>query len=64
MADIFKFKGLMKRSTEKDERKQKLKRSQEAILNKKTPFIVQEAYRTARTNIIFRLQTARTNVRL
>ena len=24
-----------------------------AILNKKTPFVIQEAYRTARTNIIF-----------
>ncbi len=38
-----------------DERRQRLKKSQEAILNKKTPFVIQEAYRTARTNIIFSL---------
>ena len=30
-----------------------LKQSQEAILNKKTAFVIQEAYKTARTNIIF-----------
>ncbi len=36
-----------------DERLRKLKQSQEAILNKKTSFIIQEAYRTARTNIMF-----------
>lgn len=38
-----------------DERRQRLKKSQEAILNKRTPFVIQEAYRTARTNIIFSL---------
>lgn len=30
-----------------------LKQSQQAILNKKTAFVIQEAYKTARTNIIF-----------
>lgn len=34
---------------------QRLKESQESILHKKTPFVIQEAYRTARTNIIFSL---------
>lgn len=38
-----------------DQRRERLKKSQEAILNKKTPFVIQEAYRTARTNIIFSL---------
>ncbi len=32
-----------------------LKRNQMAILHKKTPFIIREAYKTARTNIIFAL---------
>ena len=41
-----------------EERRQRLKKSQEAILNKKTPFVIQEAYRTARTNIIFSLADA------
>lgn len=30
-----------------------LKQSQQAILNKKTAFVIQEAYKTARTNIVF-----------
>ena len=38
-----------------DERRNRLKKSQEMILNKKTSFVIQEAYRTARTNIIFSL---------
>ncbi|MGN0163650.1 MAG: CpsD/CapB family tyrosine-protein kinase [Candidatus Ornithomonoglobus sp.] len=44
-----------KKTEQVDERQQRLKQSQEAILNRKTPFIVQEAYRTARTNIMFSL---------
>lgn len=36
-----------------EERLRKLKQSQESILNKNTSFIIQEAYRTARTNIMF-----------
>lgn len=36
---------------------QRLKESQESILHKKTPFVIQEAYRTARTNIIFSLSS-------
>lgn len=35
-----------------------LKQSQEAILNKKTAFVIQEAYKTARTNIIFSVSGA------
>ena len=54
MANIFKKKTAAENAT-LDERRQRLKKSQEAILNKKTPFIIQEAYRTARTNIIFSL---------
>lgn len=54
MANIFKKKTATENAT-LDERRQRLKKSQEAILNKKTPFIIQEAYRTARTNIIFSL---------
>ena len=38
-----------------DERRNRLRKSQEMILNKKTSFVIQEAYRTARTNIIFSL---------
>jgi len=30
-----------------------LKHNQEAILNTRTPFVIQEAYKTARTNIVF-----------
>lgn len=49
-------KGLFSKKKEQtDVRQQRLKQSQEQILNKKTPFVVQEAYRTARTNIIFAL---------
>ncbi len=56
MANIMKKKPEAKSSeTTLDERRQRLKKSQEAILNKKTPFVIQEAYRTARTNIIFSL---------
>lgn len=54
MANILKKKNNSENTT-LDERRQRLKKSQEAILNKKTPFIIQEAYRTARTNIIFSL---------
>lgn len=36
-----------------DDRINSLKRNQAAIINKKTPFIIQEAYKTARTNTIF-----------
>ena len=54
MANIFKKKTAAENAT-LDERRQRLKKSQEAILNKKTPFVIQEAYRTARTNIIFSL---------
>ena len=52
MANIFKKKTAAENAT-LDERRQRLKKSQEAILNKKTPFVIQESYRTARTNIIF-----------
>ena len=38
-----------------------LKQSQAAILNKKTAFIIQEAYKTARTNIIFSVSGAVSN---
>ena len=54
MANIFKKKTAAENAT-LDARRQSLKKSQEAILNKKTPFVIQEAYRTARTNIIFSL---------
>ena len=54
MANILKKKNNSENTT-LDERRQRLKKSQEAILNKKTPFVIQEAYRTARTNIIFSL---------
>ena len=36
-----------------DDRINSLKRNQAAIINKSTPFIIQEAYKTARTNTIF-----------
>ena len=36
-----------------DEHKQSLKLNQQAIISNKTSFIIQEAYKTARTNIIF-----------
>jgi capsular exopolysaccharide synthesis family protein len=44
-----------KKKQQTDLRQQRLKRDQAQILNKKTSFIVQEAYRTARTNLIFAL---------
>ena len=51
--------GLFSKKPDKDsERQQRLKKSQEAILNRKTPFMVQEAYRTARTNLMFSLAGA------
>ena len=55
MADILKKNTPKTGETTLDERRQRLKKSQEAILNKRTPFVIQEAYRTARTNIIFSL---------
>lgn len=56
MAEQKKKGGLFsKKSDKSSERQQRLKQSQEAILNRKTPFVVQEAYRTARTNIMFSL---------
>lgn len=46
--------GLFGRKMTKQEWRQvSLKRNQMAILNKKTPFVIREAYKTARTNIIF-----------
>ena len=46
--------GLFGRKMTKQEWKQvSLKRNQMAILNKNTPFVIREAYKTARTNIIF-----------
>jgi capsular exopolysaccharide synthesis family protein len=52
-------KGIFRKKTGPvDERQQRLKQSQEAILNRKTPFVVQEAYRTARTNIMFSLASS------
>ena len=54
MANILKKKKESQETT-LDERRQRLKKSQEAILNRKTPFVIREAYRTARTNIIFSL---------
>lgn len=44
-----------KKKEQTDLRQQRLKQSQSQILNKKTSFVIQEAYRTARTNIIFAL---------
>lgn len=44
-----------KKKQQTDLRQQRLKQDQAQILNKKTSFVVQEAYRTARTNIIFAL---------
>ncbi len=42
-----------KKMTQHEWNQLSLKRNQMAIINKKTPFIVKEAYKTARTNIIF-----------
>ncbi len=42
-----------KKMTQQEWKQIALKRNQMAILNKKTPFIIREAYKTARTNIIF-----------
>lgn len=59
MAEQKKKGGLFsKKSDKSSERQQRLKQSQEAILNRKTPFVVQEAYRTARTNIMFSLASS------
>lgn len=44
---------LKKKMTQQEWKQIALKRNQLAILNKKTPFIIKEAYKTARTNIIF-----------
>lgn len=56
MAEQKNKKGLFSKKPDINaQRQQRLKQSQEAILNRKTPFIVQEAYRTARTNIMFSL---------
>ena len=46
---------LFGRKNKDNDVQQRLKESQESILHKKTPFVIQEAYRTARTNIIFSL---------
>ena len=46
---------LFGRKNKDNDVQQRLKESQEGILHKKTPFVIQEAYRTARTNIIFSL---------
>ena len=53
MAEKTKLGLFSKKKDVVNERQQRLKQNQEAILNKKTPFIIQEAYRTARTNIMF-----------
>ncbi len=45
--------AMKKKMTQHEWNQLSLKRNQMAILNKKTPFIVREAYKTARTNIIF-----------
>ncbi len=42
-----------KKMTQQEWKQLSLKRNQLAILNKKTPFIIKEAYKTARTNLIF-----------
>lgn len=56
MAEQKAKRGLFGKKTDQvNERQLRLKQSQESILNRKTPFAVQEAYRTARTNIIFSL---------
>lgn len=47
------FSKLAPKKKEQGEQKSSLKLNQEAILNDKTPFVIQEAYKTARTNIIF-----------
>lgn len=41
------------KKNDKESRIASLKQNQAAILNDKTPFIIKEAYKTARTNIIF-----------
>ncbi len=41
------------KKSEQESRIASLKQNQAAILNDKTPFIIKEAYKTARTNIIF-----------
>lgn len=55
MAEQKKNKLFSKNNDQTNMHQQRLKQSQELILNKKTTFVVQEAYRTARTNIIFSL---------
>ena len=53
MAEKTKLKFFSKKKDVVDERQQRLRQNQAVILNKKTSFIIQEAYRTARTNIMF-----------
>lgn len=53
-SNSMKIGGLFGKKMTKQEWKQlSLKRNQMAVLNKETPFIVREAYKTARTNIVF-----------
>lgn len=47
-----------KKLTRQEWQQASLKRNQMAILHKKTPFIIREAYKTARTNIIFAMSGA------
>lgn len=48
------FGGIFSKKMTRQEWKQaSIKRNQMAILNSETPFVIREAYRTARTNIIF-----------
>ena len=48
-----KSKGLFSGKNRQEDRAASLKLNQQAIVHNKTPFIIQEAYKTARTNIIF-----------
>lgn len=54
----------IKKKDSAEERQQRLKKSQESILNRKTPFVIQEAYRTARTSIMFSLADADDNCKV
>lgn len=50
-----------KKMTKQEWKMLSLKRNQKAILNDKTPFIVREAYRAARTNIVFSVSGSGSN---
>ena len=47
------FSPKVKKTKQREEQVSSLKYNQQAIIHNNTPFIIQEAYKTARTNIIF-----------